>query len=928
MKHLLTLIFIHLLFISATAQNRQIIEPPADTLPALINYSGTSVIPNGRFLTPLGKQIMVAPHPYGLTISPDGNTLVTANSGTSPLSITIVRNIKSENPEVQQIPPGASTDKGILASVFMGLAISPDNQKVYVAGGQENKIYIFDLKTGNAIGEISCISKSADGDFTNGYIGDLVLTKDGKTLYAVDQLGFRVATVDVEAGILKSSTTVGRYPFGIRLSPDDKKIYVANVGMYEYKLLENLDPENPSGNALNYPAFSFNTEESKKGIYNDSLQIPGLGDPNSPESFSVWTLEVQNREKLKVVAKTKTGFLVGQVIDEIPAVGGSSPNSIVATENHIFVSNGNNDCISVLDSKTYKLIDNIFLKPHPNLSHLRGIIPFGLAISPDQKRLYVAEAGINAIGVINIKDRKILGHIPTAWFPSKLEVTPDGKQIIVSNAKGFGSGPNGGKNFVPGPEGSNIGRLMKGVVSIFDIPADSELPALTQEVIDNNFRFYDTNHSKFQDRLDNPIPLYPGEKESPIKYWVFIPKENRTYDEVFGQLDYANGDPSIARFGENVTVSNRNASTIIKNTSVMPNHLKLARGFAIADNFFVDADHSADGHRWLVGTYPNEWVETSVSANYGGNRSMKRNSQAPGNLAVTGSSSAIYPEDYNEAGSIWDQFDRYNINYFNFGLGLGLAARLNNRDYMPLGVKFMANYPLPASLHENSSRIFPVYNTAIPDQYRVDMFIKEYEARWAGENDDLPSVITLRIPNDHGADERDEDGYPFLESFMADNDLAIGRTVEFLSKTKYWKNMAIVITEDDSQGGVDHVDAHRSILMVISPYAKKEYAGKKHYSFGSIFKTIWNSLGIPYLNQYDAGAEDLADLFTNNPDFSPYEALEIDPKLFDPVKALTPLDAEFNWKALEENSYMDHPEQMLKDSKVLDEQIKKQNSNR
>jgi len=136
--------------------------------------------------------------------------------------------------------------------------------------------------------------------------------------------------------------------------------------------------------------------------------------------------------------------------------------------------------------------------------------------------------------------------------------------------------------------------------------------------------------------------------------------------------------------------------------------------------------------------------------------------------------------------------------------------------------------------------------------------------------------------------------------------------------------MAIVITEDDSQGGVDHVDAHRSILMVLSPYAKKKYAGSMHYSFGSIFKTMWNSLGIPYLNQYDVGASDMSDLFTNTPDFTPYNARETDPRLFDPVKALTPLDADFNWKALEENSYMDHPKQMLDDSKELDENLKRQ----
>ena len=157
---------------------------------------------------------------------------------------------------------------------------------------------------------------------------------------------------------------------------------------------------------------------------------------------------------------------------------------------------------------------------------------------------------------------------------------------------------------------------------------------------------------------------------------------------------------------------------------------------------------------------------------------------------------------------------------------------------------------------------------------------------------------------------------------MADNDLALGRLVEYLSRTPYWKNMAIVVTEDDSQGGVDHVDAHRSLLMVVSPYAKKRYAGPVHYSFGSIFKTMWHTLGLPYLNQYDAGAADLADLFTDQPDFTPYNARPVDGRIFDPQKALTPIDEQFNWKALEENSDMDHPQQMLKDSRELDQKLR------
>ena len=199
-----------------------IISSPAGSEFTKIDKGGKTVIPNGRFITPVGKSIVTAPHPYGLALSPDGNIAVTANSGTSPLSITIIRKILSEHPEVQQVPPGPSTDKGILASVFMGLAISPDNKTLYVSGGQENKIYLFDVNSGDKMGTIDCSFVSEKADYSHGYIGDLTISKDGKTLYAVDQIGFRMVVVDTASKKLIHSVPVGRYPFGICLSPDER----------------------------------------------------------------------------------------------------------------------------------------------------------------------------------------------------------------------------------------------------------------------------------------------------------------------------------------------------------------------------------------------------------------------------------------------------------------------------------------------------------------------------------------------------------------------------------------------------------------------------------------------------------------------------------------------------------------------------------
>jgi len=877
-----------------------------------IDKNGSTIIPNGRVITPYGKQIIVAPHPFGLVLSPDGKTIVTANSGVGPFSISVIKDYTTNSPIIRQIPDGLTQEKGILEATFMGLAISPDNRKVYVAGGQQNRIYIFDLNTGKKLGEIPCSGSFDGADYTDGYIGDMVMSKDGSRLFAVDQIGFRLIVIDIKSNEVIHTVRTGRYPFGISISPDEKTVYVANVGMFEYSYLKSLDQSDLINTAAKFPTTAFGSDEMKQGVKNDTLEFSGLGDPNVPESFSVWSFDVR-KEKPELTSKIKTGVLVGEVLEGIAAVGGSSPNSIVALDDYVYVSNGNNDNISVIDVKQNKVIDNIELTLDPRLGNLKGIIPFGLTVSGDQKRLFVAEAGINAVGVIDIASRKVIGHIPVGWFPSKLKVTPDGKQLIVSNAKGFGSGPNGGKDFNPPykhPYASYIGALMLGSVSVIDIPADEELKKLTEKVITNNFNFKQAATSP------NPIPPFPAAKASPIEYIVFISKENRTYDEIFGQNKNGNGDSSLARYGRNNSFTNKNKSQAVNNATVMPNHLALAERFAISDNFYVDADVSADGHIWLTNTYPNQWMETHHPAAYGGKRENKPGSKAPGKFGMTGAAGAIFPESYNEHGSMWDHLARNGKEFFNFGFGVEFdAGSISDSTLKYGGVRYLVNYPLPGPLYNRTSRKFPTFNMAIPDQFRADVFIEEINEKYIAKKKDLPSVLTLQLLNDHGAGERANAGFPYNESYMADNDLALGRVIEYLSHLPQWNKMMIVVTEDDAQGGVDHIDAHRSVLMVISPYAKKNFNSHDHLSFGSIFKTFWNVLGIPYLNQYDFGANDLNDCFSSIPDITPYNAVPVDARIFDPAKALSPLHEKFDWEAARNSPKLDDPDDMIEQKK-------------
>jgi YVTN family beta-propeller protein len=916
-------IFSVCLFISCSTKDNKrdekiwMASAPAGDQYTKINRDGVTILPNGRVITPTGKQITVAPHPFGLILSPDGKTIITANSGVGPFSISIISEYNSATPVVKQIPETLNLEKGLLEATFMGLAISPDNQKVYVAGGQQNRIYVFDLKTNKKLREINC-NKSFDGtDYSDGYIGDMILSKDGSRLYAVDQIGFRMIVIDTKTSEIIHNIKTGRYPFGIALSPDEKTVYVANVGMFEYSYIKSVDKKKLNETAAKYPTSAYGSKEMKEGVKNDSIEFAGLGDPNAPESFSVWGIDLGKGIPL-VTSKVKTGVLVGEEVDGISAVGGSSPNSMVATDRFVYVSNGNNDNISVIDVQQRKVVESIELKLDERLKNLKGVIPFGLTISPDQKRLYVAEAGINAVGVIDLETNKVLGHISTGWFPSKLKVTPDGKQLIVSNAKGYGSGPNGGTEFeaTHRDQSNYIGALMLGIVSIIDIPADAELKALTEKVVANNFSFKEVESTE----SENPIPSFPMAKESPIKYIVFISKENRTYDEVFGQLKTGEGDSELAHYAKDVSFTNNNKTMKVEKATVMPNHLALANQFSISDNFYVDADVSADGHVWLTNTYPNQWMETHHPAAYGDRRSQREESKAPGKFGMTGAAGAIFPESYNQHGSMWENLERHGKEFYNFGFGVEFdAGSFSDSTFKYGGVRYLVNYPLPGLLYNRTSRKFPTFNMAIPDQFRADIFIQEITEKYIIPKKELPSMLTLQLLNDHGAGERAAAGFPFNESYMADNDLALGRVVEFLSHTTYWKNMMIVVTEDDAQGGRDHIDAHRSILMVISPYAKKNFNSHRHFSFGSIFKTFWNVLGTSYLNQYDFGVNDLSDCFTDKPDFTSYNALSVDPRIFDPTKAMSPLDEKFDWKAFRDSPELDDPEDMKENAKRKDD---------
>jgi hypothetical protein len=386
---------------------------------------------------------------------------------------------------------------------------------------------------------------------------------------------------------------------------------------------------------------------------------------------------------------------------------------------------------------------------------------------------------------------------------------------------------------------------------------------------------------------------------------VFILKENRTFDQVYGERSGVVGDSTLAELGRNVTVRNEKSETV-SGVNVAPNHQALADQFAISDNFYCDSDQSNTGHRWAVGVYPNEWVEVNARSRV----ESRLFSSAPGRRYVVGSYAAVLPEDYNEAGALWEHLDRHKVPFFNFGFGLEMPMSLEQQIHKHTGIQMSVSFPLPKPLFDHTSRNYPTFNLSIPDQYRADVFEEEYRQRWAEGKEPFPRLITMVLPNDHLGDERPEAGYPFEESYMADNDLALGRAVHLLSRTPYWKHMLIIVTEDDPQGGRDHVDAHRSVLLLISPYVKRNYVSSELMNFGSVLKMIFTLLDLPYLNQFDATASLPRDFFTDTPSLAAYTMLPVDARIFDPAKALKPFDHGFDWKSLLESPRMDDPDDM------------------
>ncbi|MEJ7779328.1 MAG: bifunctional YncE family protein/alkaline phosphatase family protein [Daejeonella sp.] len=706
--------------------------------------------------------------PNGWSLSPAGRSLPL---GDLPLNIQVspsqklmaVTNNGQSKQTIQLIDPVNETilDDKPIGKSWYGLKFSADGKKLYASGANDNIILVYPVinrKLGPA--DTLVLGKGWPAE----KIGPTGIDVDDKAgrLYTVTKEDNSLYVFDLRSKKLIKKTSIGHEAYSCLLSPDKTELYISLWG------------------------------GDKIAVYD-----------------------------------TKTQQIKAQIATE------SHPNEMILNKSgkYLFVANANDNSVSVIDTRSLKVIEVISAALFP--TKLTGSTTNGLALSADEKTLYIANANNNCLAVFNVTSpgkSSSMGFIPTGWYPTNVRII--GKKIFVANGKGFNSMANPrGPQPIKKTDNSGthtgvtqqsdvqyIGGLFKGTLSIIDQPGASELKAFSKQVYANT-PFNKQLETISKGAGNNPVPQVQGAK-SPIKYVFYVIKENRTYDQVLGDMKEGNGHPNLCIFPEKTT----------------PNHHALAREFVLLDNFYVDAEVSADGHNWSMAAYATDYTEKTWPTSYGGRG---------GTYDYEGSRKIAYPRD----GYIWDYCQRAGVSYRSYGefAGDGKAT-------------------LP-SLKGHIAAKYPGYNLDIKDIERISIFKTDFDSLLA--RNAVPQFNTLRIGNDHTSGQRIGKISP--TAAVADNDLALGQLVEHISNSSIWRESAIFVLEDDAQNGPDHVDAHRSPAFVISPYTKRNSVIHTMYSTSGILRTMELILGLPPMSQYDAAAIPLSDCFTSVPDLKPYK---------------------------------------------------------
>ncbi len=524
----------------------------------------------------------------------------------------------------------------------------------------------------------------------------------------------------------------------------------------------------------------------------------------------------------------------GKLLSEFSTLSHPTEMKLLDGGELLLVACSDENSVVLLDARDGRQREIIKTSLFPTASN--GSTPASIDVSSDGNVLLAANADNNNVAVFNISERgksKSLGFIPVGWYPTSVRFDQESKTILVVNGKGLTSRANvhGANPNVtpPATVREYVGGLFKGTLSVIESPSPAEMSSMTTTA----FACSPLNSSQQPNTKDvtanNPIPSKVGDP-SPIKHCVYIIKENRTYDQVFGDLPQGNGDESLCIFPRKVT----------------PNHHALAEQFVLLDNFYVESEVSADGHEWTMAAYATDFVEKTWPLTYRGGRG-KLTYPAEGKFKIAEPSSGYF----------WDKCRERNVSYFSFGEFVNNG--LTPDDPATTNVEALSGHFDP---------LFRSYDLDYTDVKRAERFIE----RWKQfeEEDNVPGFTVLRLPNDHTYGTRV--GKPTPTAMVADNDVALGMIVEALSKSKSWKELAIFVIQDDAQNGSDHVDAHRTVAFAISPYTRRGKVDSTMYSTASMLRTMGLILGLEPMTQFDAAARPMYASF-GEPDFSPYKGL-------------------------------------------------------
>ncbi len=896
---------------------------PAQTGPAGVDSatSFNATLPNGRRVTPAGVNVQVGENPLNSVLSPDGQYLFVTNNdersgGVSNTSVSgagqngagktvggftlsVVRTsdmqvVSSTVAPANVLPHPSATGPGRAQSdatngLFLGLAVkggaTPGTYTLYAAGGRSDQVDVYAVSAAGVLNLTTSIAVPVPTDKTKPSYGvatpgGMTLTPDGSRLYVVDNTANTVIAIDTASNTVVPNSTVpvGYYPYAPNLSPDGTKLYVSNWGVAD----RNFNSTYQASSSTSAAGVVTGTGSPNIGGVAGNLFANPVTDPARTSSVSVINLASNS---------VATSVSLARPIDGYNVVGGTHPSAMASISSngrtYLYVANANDDSIGIVDGDNGVLLRRLYLPaPTPELqagkvaalglvrNPVQGLQPNAVAIAPNNQRMYVAEAGLNAIDVYSLAIPFLpifLGRIPTGWYPTSVTVSPDGASLYVTNAKGLGSDYQyQGQLFKQQTPQSASTRPVPAS------PADVNLLFGTAQKIDLTSLDLNASSTQVQNDAYQALPSSAAstiQAVAPnIQHVIYILRENKTYDSYFGNDAVLN-----ARGANGSTAAGLDPSVYAPWSPYVPNSQALAEQFNVGDNFYADSEESNAGHFFALGATSTDFQQKTLLSRFTVPFLNTKN-EDPEDLPLTGflfqnaARGGVSYRDYGDLIRVSGYDDGQAINPCQDDPGFPNCSPSTysytntTASTVGFGGLYSTDVPSQLALGGHVDPNYPGWSLRISDQRRAKEFISDYGAMIA--NGTAPQFTFIWLPADHTGSVPSQSIDPRFQ--VSDGDAALGQIVDFVSHSSIWPSTAMFVTEDDAQSTPDHVNAHRTFVQVISPYAKRNYVSHQFGSTVSVPKTIEELLGLSPMNLNDLLANDLSDYFTTTPNLTPY----------------------------------------------------------